>query len=104
MRRLEANPKRAAALARARARLAKSVSAAGEAVPTLATLRLAAGYSQASAAAALNTRQPNIARLEKSPSNVTIETMRRLAKLYRVDLAAIVAAIDAAEPAEVMNG
>lgn len=53
---------------------------------SLRSLRLKAGLSQRELAERIGTSQPNIARMEKSPGDVTLGTLRRLAAALGVDL------------------
>lgn len=53
---------------------------------TLRSLRLAAGFSQEQLAAAMETSQPQIARLESGRQDLSLSTMRRLAKALNVDV------------------
>lgn len=73
---VEADPRRAAALARARVRAGRVNAAATQ---TLSQLRLSAGLSQAQLAERLGTQQPNIARWERDPRNMNVETIHRFA-------------------------
>lgn len=86
MRRLEANPQRAASLAKARSRLGKWLTSEPEATATsrLAGLRLRAGLSQAQLAATLGTSQPTIARMERGTGNHTMDVLRAWAKALGV--------------------
>lgn len=86
MRRLEVNPKRVAALARARQRLGTWLSNEPEAPASsrLAALRLRAGLSQAQLAEALGTSQPTVARMEKGEGNHTMSKIRTWAKALNV--------------------
>lgn len=86
MRRLEANPKRAASLARARTRLGTWLGNEPDAPASsrLAALRLRAGLSQAQLAEALGTSQPSVARMEKGTGNHTMDVIRAWAKALNV--------------------
>jgi len=75
--RLERNPERAAALAGARARLGRFVESGTR--PTLATLRLKAGLSQAQLAKKIGTQQGNVSRWEREPKELQVSTIMRLA-------------------------
>ncbi|WP_462387260.1 helix-turn-helix domain-containing protein [Acidovorax sp. Q11] len=77
--RQERNPAMAAAMAAMRQRLA-----AGHAACGLATLRQRKGMSQTQLAAALQTSQPNIARWEKDPEQMTARNIQRLAQALQV--------------------
>jgi len=101
---LEANPARAAGLARARARLGKWMDAEPELQSTskLSALRLKAGLSQAQLATALGTSQPNVARMEKGTGNYTLEVMRDWSNALGVSLIELIEAIDAVKPAQTL--
>lgn len=84
--RLEKNPARAEALRLARQRLGRSLKAADDSEQqSLAALRLQAGLSQEKLAELMDTQQPNIARLERNPSNLQANTVMKLAKALGVD-------------------
>jgi ribosome-binding protein aMBF1 (putative translation factor) len=87
MARLESNPKRAAALARARAKL--GAVSARDLHPTLASLRLRAGMSQSQLAQKMGTKQGNVSRWEADPTTMQVLTIMRLAEALGVDDAAI---------------
>jgi len=72
-------PARAEAMARARARAAAAEERADLGGPSLATLRLKAGLSQAQLAQAMGTQQPNVARWERNPGNLEYGSMKKLA-------------------------
>lgn len=84
--RVESDPRRARALAKARSRLGNwmgeepSLSAQG-----LAALRLQAGLSQAQLAEKMGTQQSNISRLENNPSDVQVSTVLKLAESLKRD-------------------
>lgn len=78
----ERNPKMAAALRAMRMRLAAERSKHG--APTLPVLRQRAGLSQTQLAAAMETSQPNIARWEKDPEQMTAKTIKRMAAILQV--------------------
>ncbi|SFU81942.1 Helix-turn-helix domain-containing protein [Paenacidovorax caeni] len=75
----ERNPAMAAAMAAMRQRMAAGRTACG-----LATLRQRKGLSQAQLAASLETSQPNIARWEKDPEQMTARSIQRLAVALQV--------------------
>lgn len=75
----ERNPAMAAALASMRQRVA-----ARHAMCSLATLRQRKGLSQSQLAAALETSQPNIARWEKDPEQMTAKSIQRMAAALQV--------------------
>lgn len=97
--RLERNPARAAALARARQRMgawmANEMPEKG-----LAALRMKAGLSQAKLGELLGTQQSNISRWEKSPGDIQLSTMRKMAQAFGVPLAQVVEAIEPKEQAQ----
>ena len=76
----ERNPAMAAAMAAMRQRIADR----SQATCGLATLRQRKGMSQAQLAAALETSQPNIARWEKDPEQMTARNIQRLAVVLQV--------------------
>lgn len=82
LRRQGRNPLRAAGLAKARQRLAQSVSAQAEASKpsSLSALRLQAGLSQSQLAQKMGTQQPAVARFEKDPSVMQYATMSAIAR------------------------
>lgn len=86
----EATPRRAAALERARQRLAKQVEAVGPA--TLATLRLRCGLSQASLAAKIGNSQPSYSKIEAGKSDPQFTTLEKLAEALKVSLEDVVRA------------
>ena len=75
----ERDPEMAAAMAAMRRRVAPTRHQ-----PTLATLRQHAGLSQSQLAATMGTQQPNIARWERDPAQMTARTIQRLAAVLRV--------------------
>lgn len=86
MRKLEANPARAQALAKARGRIGKALlEVDGEHEHTLAALRLRAGLSQAKLAKLMGTQQPNIARWERDPTGLLATSAVKLAKALSVN-------------------
>lgn len=91
----ERHPTRRSALALARNRIADLSENAGDV--TIRALRLRAGLSQANVAELIGTVQPHIARIEGGTVQPTMETCRKLAKIYRVDLNAIDRALLALE-------
>ena len=80
---LEADPARAAALARARNRIAAKAQFEGK--PTLTSLRLTAGMSQSTLANKVGTQQSNVSRWESDPSDLQVQTILRLADALGVD-------------------
>lgn len=75
----ERNPAMAAAMATMRQRIA-----ARHATCDLATLRQRKGMSQAQLAAALETSQPDIARWEKDPAQMSARNIQRMAEALQV--------------------
>lgn len=86
MKRLEADPRRAESLKRARARLGGWIANEPSAPPSsrLAALRLKTGMSQQQLADALGTSQSAVARMEKGNGNHTMDVVRAWAKALGV--------------------
>lgn len=80
----ESNPRKKAALARARAKLAGKLQ--GDEGDTIRTVRLRRGWSQAKLAGLLDSSQSHIARIERGSENVAWETMRKLCRALEVDM------------------
>lgn len=78
----EGNPRRAAALARARRKIADHIE--GDAALSLAQLRLSKGLSQQMVADAMGVKQPYIARIERGEDDMKISTVINLAKALGV--------------------
>lgn len=78
----ERDPEMAAALQAMRKRLAAERSK--HVSPTLSVLRQQAGFSQTQLAAAMGTSQPNIARWEKDPEQMTAKVIHRMAAILNV--------------------
>jgi predicted transcriptional regulator len=57
---------------------------------TLRSLRLAAGLSQEQLAAAMDTSQSQIARIESRRQDVSLSTMERLAEALKIDIHSVV--------------
>jgi DNA-binding Xre family transcriptional regulator len=93
--RIENNPLRAAAIGKGRKRLAKIAERTNPGFRPLAVLRLAAGMSQTELAEKMQMKQPNIARLERSPGDLSLSTLQKLALVLGVDLREVIAAVDA---------
>lgn len=87
----EVNPRRAAALSRARERLAQQLSGTGPV--TLSTLRLRCGFSQATLAAKIGNSQPSYSKIEAGKIDVLLSTMEKLAEALGVRLEEVVVAI-----------
>lgn len=101
LRRVERNPARAAAMARARQRLAQSINASTDTqgaatvnCASLAALRLQAGLSQAQLATRMGTHQPAIARWERNPSAMQHANMKAFAVALGCTVGAVADAID----------
>ena len=92
----ESDPRRAAALARARQRLA-SVLTENTSNPSLTSLRLAKGLSQANLAQAIGTQQSYIARIERNGNDLRATTIKQLAKVLGVTCDQIIAATEPAD-------
>lgn len=74
------DPARAARVAALRTEIGNSLAEEHAGVLTLSILRMRAGLSQSALAERVGTQQPNIARWEKSPAGIQIETIAKLAK------------------------
>jgi DNA-binding transcriptional regulator YiaG len=96
--RLERNPARAEALARARKRMGTWMS---DAIPEkgLAALRMKAGLSQARLADLMGTQQSNISRWEKSTGDMQHSTMKKMAQVLGVRTDEVLHAIELQEQA-----
>lgn len=88
--RLSANPKRAAALQRARQRISREIN--DDSIFSIAKLRLNAGLSQAELAKIMDTQQPAIARMEKGAVEPKLSTMEKLAEVLGVSVEVVVRA------------
>lgn len=88
--RLSADPKKAAALQRARRRIAKELDE--NSVFSIAKLRLNAGLSQSELAAMIGTQQPAIARMEKGMTEPQLSTIQKLAEAFGVPPEAVLKA------------
>ena len=84
--RWKGDPRKSDALANARRRL---VGLNGDGSGGLRALRLRAGLSQSDLAKMLKTSQPHIARIEGGSAEPTLDTCRRLARAFNIDLNAI---------------
>ena len=90
----ERNPQRAAALARARGRMAAKLNESGAPV-TLASLRLRAGLSQATVASLIGNSQSSYSLIESGQrGDIFLSTSKKLASLFGVSLDEIDAAIE----------
>jgi ribosome-binding protein aMBF1 (putative translation factor) len=98
--RIKNNPLRAAAIVKGRQRLAKVAEHLNPGFRPLSALRLASGLSQAELAEKMNMKQPNIARLEKSPGDPSLSTLRKLAGVLGVEVGQVIAAVEATNKAE----
>lgn len=83
IRRHEADPEKAAYLARARQNLAKTLYADEQ--ETVTGLRLAAGLSQVQLAERAKTSQPHIARIERGQNDPSTDLIVRIAKVLDID-------------------
>lgn len=97
--RMKKNPLRAAAIVKGRQRLAKVLESRNPGFRPLSALRLAAGMSQIELATRMGMKQPNIARLEKSPGDPSLSTLKRLAGALGVEIGQVIAAVDATNEA-----
>ena len=93
--RIFVNKARAAAITKGRQRLAKVIEKRNPGYRSLSALRLAAGLSQTELAHKMSMQQPNIARLEKTPGDPSLSTLQKLAKALDVDIAQVIAAVEA---------
>ena len=75
--------------------VAKLLYTESDGPPTLAALRLQAGYSQRTLANQIDVKQPYIARLESGTENPTLSTMQKLAKVLNTSVGHIALALDA---------
>lgn len=91
--RLERDPKRARALQAARQRLAQLTDQANPGHRSLASLRLAAGLSQAQLAEKIGTQQSNVSRWERDPSDLRATSIAKLADALSVEPSVILTAI-----------
>lgn len=88
--RLSADPRKAAALQRARRRISKEIDS--NSAFSITKLRLNAGLSQAELAGMMNTQQPAIARLEKGQTEPQLSTIQKLAEAFGVPPEAVLTA------------
>lgn len=91
--RIQHHPLRSVGIARGRQRLAKIEDNLNDGVKTLSSLRLAAGLSQAELASKMDMKQPNIARIEKKPSDPSLSTLIKLANALGVSVLDVIDAI-----------
>lgn len=90
----ENNPRRAAALARARGRIAEKLNESGAPV-TLASLRLRAGLSQSKVASSIGNSQSSYSLIESGQrGDIFLSTTKKLATLFGVSLDEIDQAIE----------
>lgn len=88
----EQDPKRAAALTRARKKIGEMLS--DDSGLSLSRLRLAKGLSQAKLAEMMGSQQPYIARIESGgDDDIKYSTMQKFAEALEVDVSTICAAI-----------
>lgn len=85
----EANPRRAKALARARARLAETVHEAG----TLASIRLSKGLSQTALADKIGTSQSRLSCIESGRDDPQLGTVAKIAEALGVEVTVVVEAL-----------
>lgn len=93
----ERTPAKAAALARARQRLAAKIGDAAQF--SLTALRLSKGISQSKLAELIDTQQPYIARIEKGDADVMFSTIEKLAKALEVSIGEVAEAVRATREA-----
>lgn len=93
-RKYEADPRKAAALSRARQKLANRV--ASESGSSLAHLRLKAGLSQSKLAEKMGVQQPYIARIERGDDDLKISTIENLARALNMATADVFIAVESA--------
>lgn len=98
--RLRDRPGRSVAMAKARARLGSWMQSEPELQQFgLAALRLKAGLSQRELASKLETSQPNIARMEREPSNPTLSSIKAWATALGVEVIDVITAIEQTQAA-----
>lgn len=98
--RIRNNPLRAAAIIKGRQRLGKVAEHLNPGFRPLAALRLASGLSQAELGEKMNMKQPNIARLEKTPGDPSLSTLQKLAEVLGVNIGEVIAAVESTNKAE----
>lgn len=86
---LEANPRRAAALARARERLAERIHEEG----SLAAIRMSKGLSQTAVANRIGTSQSRLSRIESGRDDPQLSTVAKIAEALGVELAVVADAL-----------
>lgn len=87
----ESNPRRAAALARARKKHASALADSPQF--SLARLRLEKGLSQAKLAELMEVSQPYIAKIERGDDDIRASTIQRLAIALEVDAGVVLEAV-----------
>lgn len=92
--RLSRDPRKAAALARARARIGEYLEDVAPLELSLVALRLRAGLSQTQLAERMGKQQSNVSRMEKDPGDMQLSTMKKLAEALGVQLSEIVDALE----------
>ena len=92
--RLQANPARAVALAKARARLGQWMQDENLPQKGLTALRLKAGLSQKALAEKLGTQQSNVSRWEKSPGEMQVSTLQSWAVALNLSIEDVCKVID----------
>lgn len=95
IKRLQTNPARAAALARARQRVGQWIEDEHLFSKGLTALRLKAGLSQKALADRLGTQQSNVSRWEKTPGDMQYSTIKSLAQALNVAVDDVCNAIEA---------
>lgn len=93
--RIQASPERTAALKAGRERLSKAIEFRNNGEATLTTLRLRAQLSQSELASRMNMQQPNVARMEKKPGDLTMSRLVALSNALGVEIGDVVAAVQA---------
>lgn len=101
--RLEANPARAAALAKARSRMGQWLEKESPSTHGLAALRMKAGLSQNTLAQRMGTQQSNVSRWEKEPGDMQFSTIKNLAQALGVPLNDVLQALEASNPKKEAN-
>lgn len=93
--RRSSSPARAARMQAMRARIGKTLAQAQGDVLGLTGLRLLAGMSQQQLAERMQTQQPSVARWERDPSGMKVETLLRLARVLEMEFSAVAKAVGA---------
>lgn len=93
---LERNPRRSAALARARQRLASTLHP----VPSLGQLRMEQGLSQAELARRIGTSQSRLSRIEAGLDDPRYSTLTKIAAALGIDLNTLAQALATSQAGE----